>query len=421
VNWINTNISKIQKYITKKDRLTLGVIILLAINIGLGLGYFIDVKFFPKTEIFKNASASQIEKNELLNVELGVTLEEKEILDEIQKQNEQNFDLKTTASLTQSSITISSKIEEIKTKEDKPTIDQIQPPTPISTKVIEAKNVPNIENTIPQTSNSNISNIKSPNFTKTSAAEITDANGRKITYNLKRSGINAGYVWDTDIAELGQEHPFSFGINENESTYFPTQPKHIEQIIPAQNDCPNYVTTIQRQRNWLSFDKYGVEAPIQNGSFGDFYNYNNDGQINLNSEIQENPRDIANGNYESVPVQKLLKAGVVHLPISPAPGQVGNSYIIGHTSNFPQVRSAYNKIFKSFESKSRIGDEFTIWDHKCRQMTFRVFEAFAIGENDSSTAYQNMGSRRVVTLQGSILDANWQPTKRWLTRGELVE
>jgi Sortase domain/Capsule polysaccharide biosynthesis protein len=410
MNWINTNISNIQTYFNKKDYLILGIVILISINIGIGAGYFINTNYLAKPEISKNANANiysdQIAKNQILDVDLGITIEEQDILNQIQ--NEATVTATTVSS--QSSTSTQSKANEDKFREILAPKDPSQtnkPETPKQNTNVTATTVS------PQ--------INQPNLTKTSAAEINDANGRKITYNLKQFGINAGYVWDTDIAELGQNHPYSFGINDNQAAYFPTQPTHIEQIIPAQANCPNYSSTIQGQKNWLSFAKYGVEAPIINGSFGDFYNYNSDGQVNLNSEIQEDKNAIANGNYESVPVQKLLKAGVVHLPISPAPGQVGNSYIIGHTSNFPQVRSDYNKIFKPFESKSRAGDEFTIWDHKCRQMTFRVFEAFAIDEYDTATAYQNMGNRRVVTLQGSILDANWQPTKRWLTRAELVE
>jgi hypothetical protein len=418
VNWINTNISKIQTYFNKKDYLILGIVILLSVNIGLGAGFFIHTNYFSKPELFKNANASKITKDEILEVELGITIEEQAILDELQRQNESSQVTATTVS-PQSSSQISTKPDDSKFKEIEAPKDPTKPETkkPIIKIIAPAQGLAPQETGVSQET----SNTRPKTLIKTAPREINDANGRKITYNLKQFGINAGYIWDTDIAELGQNHPYSFGITDNQATYFPTPPKHIEQIIPTQDNCPDYSNTIQGQKNWLSFAKYGVEAPVVNGSFGDFYNYNSSGEINLNSEIQEDKNAIANGNYESVPVQKLLKAGVVHLPISPAPGQVGNSFIVGHTSNFPQVQSAYNKIFKPFESKSRVGDEFTIWDHKCRQMTFRVFEAFAIGEYDTATAYQNMGNRRVVTLQGSILDTNWQPTKRWLTRGELVE
>jgi hypothetical protein len=415
VSWINTNITKIQKYLTKKDYLVLGVIVLLATNLGLGLGFVVHGKISPQVDIYKNASASNGE-NEVLQVELGVTIEEQEILDQIQRQNNNPTPvIKTTSSSSISSNSTSkkneSKTEPPKVETKKPEIQVAQTAKPIEVingerpepKNIEALYQKNIEY---QQNGSN--------------QQITDIDGRKITYKLQQAGINTGFVWATDIRDLFQKQPYNSFVSEAIKAFLPSQPVPLDNIISASNNCPSG-SSIQGQKNWLSFSKYGVEAPIINGSFEDFYNYDSNGEINLNDPIQESKTAIANGNYESVPVQRLLKAGIVHLPISPAPGQVGNSYIIGHTSNFPQVRSLYNKIFKPFESKSRVGDEFTIWDHQCRQMTFRVYEAFAIGENDTATAYESVGNRRVVTLQGSILDANWQPTKRWLTRGELVQ
>jgi hypothetical protein len=415
VSWINTNIIKIQKYLTKKDYLILGVIVLLATNLGLGLGFVVHSKMSPQVDVYRNASAS-VGDNEILDVELGVTIEEQEILDQIQRQNNNPTPVIKTTSSSSISINFTSKKDESKTEPSKveakkPEIQDAQPAKPVEIinqtksepKIIEAPVAKNVE--YKQNGNNQ---------------QITDIDGRKISYKLQQAGINAGFVWATDIRDLFQKQPYSNFVNEAIKAFLPSQPTPLDNIIGASNNCPAG-GNIQGQKNWLSFAKYGVEAPIINGSFEDFYNYDNNGEINLSDPIQESKTAIANGNYESVPVQRLLKAGIVHLPISPAPGQVGNSYIIGHTSNFPQVRSLYNKIFKPFESKSRIGDEFTIWDHQCRQMTFRVYDAFAIGENDTATAYENVDNRRVVTLQGSILDANWQPTKRWLTRGELVQ
>jgi hypothetical protein len=56
-------------------------------------------------------------------------------------------------------------------------------------------------------------------------------------------------------------------------------------------------------------------------------------------------------------------------------------------------------------------------------MKFKVFEAITIRAEDTEIAYKSFGDRRVVTLQGSVLEivnGFLQPTKRWLTRGELV-
>ena len=256
--------------------------------------------------------------------------------------------------------------------------------------------------------------------------KIEDKYGRKITYLLQKSGVNAGFVWETDIGDLQQTVPFDHQFDKIIDEKSPKQPKPLDEIIAAPQDCPDTApySSIKQKKNWLEYPKYNIEAPLQNGSFQDFYNSNpKTGEVDLNRPIEEDKNALARGNYESVPVQKMLKNGVVRLPITPAPGQVGNSYIIGHTSNFPQVISEYNTIFKPIERNSKVGEEFFVWDHKCRKMKFVVFESLAIREEDVDTAYKNFGDRRVVTLQGSILElvnGYLEPTKRWLTRGELV-
>ncbi len=273
----------------------------------------------------------------------------------------------------------------------------------------------------PTISSSSITSSSSPE-----QAKIVDKYGRKITQLLKNSGINAGFVWETDIVDLQQTIPFDHEFDEAMDKKAPSQPQPLDEIIRAPKDCPITAPyeAIKEKKNWMTYPKYDIEAPLQNSSFQDFY-YSDPktGEVDLRRPIEEDKNAIARGNYESVPVQQMLKNGIVRLPITPSPGQIGNSYIIGHTSNFPQVMSNYNTIFKPIERTSKLGEEFYIWDHKCRKMKFVVFESLAIREEDVDTAYKNFGDRRVVTLQGSILElvnGYLEPTKRWLTRGELV-
>jgi hypothetical protein len=236
--------------------------------------------------------------------------------------------------------------------------------------------------------------------------------GQKITNYLKSFGYNLGYIWSTDLNKVDHKMPINTDINKEELDKKPTQPKNISEIIAKPLTCD--------RKNWFSFPKYNSDSPLNYASFQDMYYPDKNNFINLNNPIQESQAAINAGNYLSVPIQKLLIKGIVHLPESPHPGQVGNSYIVGHTSNFSQVRSDFNFVFKPFERKSQVGDEFFIWDSECRKMKFKVFEVVNILAEDINTAYKNYGDKRVVTLQGSILDANWQPTRRWLTRGELV-
>jgi Sortase domain len=178
-------------------------------------------------------------------------------------------------------------------------------------------------------------------------------------------------------------------------------------------------------KEFLIYPEYNINVPLVYSRLQDFFESDSNGNLKRDSNNQfipivENKDEVAKGNYESVPVQKLLKNGVVHTAYSVNPGEVGNSYIVGHSSNFSSVQSPYNYIFKPLEKRSKVGEEFIIYDKDGRELKFKVFEVLEIQAEDTKTAYKDFGDRRIVTLQTSILDANFQPTKRWLTRGELV-
>ncbi len=260
-----------------------------------------------------------------------------------------------------------------------------------------------------------ISSSSSVSSTIISSSSITprDNAGYLITEKVKKLGIDSGFISSKVIEELGQKSPID--PNEAKTVEKFTEPKLLSDIIKAPEKC--------EKKNWLSYPKFNVEANLQNQSFDEFFEKDSEGKNNFDKPIQEKQSDINAGNYESVPIQRLLKTGIVHMPITPQPGEVGNSYIVGHTSNFASVKSEYNTIFKPFESKSEVGDEFFIFDHKCRKLKFKVLEVKAIKSAEIVEAYKTFGDKRVTTLQGSILEyvnGYLEPTKRWLTRGELV-
>lgn len=51
-----------------------------------------------------------------------------------------------------------------------------------------------------------------------------------------------------------------------------------------------------------------------------------------------------------------LKNGLVHYPGTALPGDIGTSYISGHSSNVPWIKSQYNKVFSSLD---KLGDNET--------------------------------------------------------------
>jgi Sortase domain len=262
-----------------------------------------------------------------------------------------------------------------------------------------------------------------------------DAAGLEITNSLRNKlNLNMGFIWSDHLEALNQEIPVeikeknikieSTKKNLIEYKNFPFEVKRLKDLV-AKPEKPE-------KTNWLSFPNYNIEAPLVFASFQDFFEQDPSKPKNIvefTKPIQEDKAEIARGNYESVPVQKLLRGGVVHLPFSTYPGELGHSFIVGHSSNFSSVESNYNTIFKPIERTSKPGDIFYIYDYEGRKMKFEIFEAIEILEADVNTAYRNFPNNefpdkdRVVTLQGSILETvngRLEPTKRWLTRGQLV-
>ncbi len=237
-----------------------------------------------------------------------------------------------------------------------------------------------------------------------------DLAGNQLTDQLLRNGYNMGFIFSQPLLDLGMKLPVKSDSRDINTQIL--QPKPLDDIVARPADPAK-----AEKRNLLEYPKYNITAPIKYASFEDLFDANADGTIKFDSDPGKK-----NDGLET-PVQIKLKDGIVHTAFSAMPGEVGNSYIVGHTSNFDSVKSDYNKIFKPLESTSQPGEEFYIWDNYGRKLKFVVFDAVAIKEADVETAYKNFGDKRVVTLQGSILETvngYLQPTKRWLTRGELV-
>lgn len=178
--------------------------------------------------------------------------------------------------------------------------------------------------------------------------------------------------------------------------------------------------------NLLVYPKYDIRVPIIYTEPADFYYKKADGSVDYSRPID--PSVLSPYESTQIPLQVKLRDGVVHLspevyPTSVLPGEIGNAYIVGHSSNYNWVQSNYNEIFKPIEQRSQPGEEFIIYDQFGRELKFKVFDAALIRYDNTEEAFRLYDDRRVVTLQTSVL--TWQggvlkPTHRWLTRGELV-
>ena len=247
----------------------------------------------------------------------------------------------------------------------------------------------------------------------TGSSVLIDKTGRDITEALRRAGYNLGFISSDAFVDLGFYDP-----ENQEKILVPEveRPLTLDDLV-ARPASPQYV-------NFLRYPQYNINVPLIYSSLEDLFNVrpNCDRGTDPQGCLDfSSPRD--NGPTDS-PIQRKLQDGVVHIAFTPMPGETGNSYIVGHSSNYSWVPSAYNSVFKPLERKSQPGEEFIIYDRFGRELRFRVFETLEILESDTATAYQNYPDKRVVTLQTSILEfvpgRGFMPTKRWLTRGELI-
>lgn len=222
---------------------------------------------------------------------------------------------------------------------------------------------------------------------------------------IQQQLIDAGY-------NLGQGNasPNNPPASSSSVAQQPEGPLPLEKVVPK--------PTSPQFRSEIVFARLKIRAPIQYSKLDDIFEKNPDGSVNFIKQIEENSKDTS---HLSTPVQRLLTKGVVHMAFSPLPGQVGNSYVVGHSSNYQNVRSDYNYVFKELD-KAKNDDVFIVYDQDGRELRFKVFESVPIDAKDSTTAYKSFDNRRVVTLQASILEnvnGRLEPTKRRLVRGEL--
>jgi len=94
-------------------------------------------------------------------------------------------------------------------------------------------------------------------------------------------------------------------------------------------------------------------------------------------------------------IQNALKFGVVHYPGTAEPGEVGNVFLTGHSSNLPWVDSNYNAVF-ALLPRLAIGDEYSVF-YRGSLHRYRVTERFEVSPKDVSVLAQP-NDQRMSTL-----------------------
>ncbi len=85
-------------------------------------------------------------------------------------------------------------------------------------------------------------------------------------------------------------------------------------------------------------------------------------------------------------IQEYLKGGVGHYPNTALPGEIGNVFITGHSSNYPWAGGNYNYVFASLD-KLKDGDQIIIYFNN-RKFIYEVYDKIVVSPNERSVLAQ---------------------------------
>ena len=114
--------------------------------------------------------------------------------------------------------------------------------------------------------------------------------------------------------------------------------------------------------------------------------------------------------------QEALAGGVVHYPGSALPGEVGNAYIFGHSSDYVWSKGKYKTVFASLP-EIQMGDEIYVSDASGKGFIYKVRASFVAKADEVSLLSQETNGGKILTLQTS-----WPlgtALKRWIVRAEI--
>jgi LPXTG-site transpeptidase (sortase) family protein len=115
--------------------------------------------------------------------------------------------------------------------------------------------------------------------------------------------------------------------------------------------------------------------------------------------------------------QAALATGVVHFPETAKPGEFGNVYLFGHSSDYAWSKGAYKTVF-ALLTKIQPGTEILVSDSVGDLFTYKVKEAFVAGSKDVKYLSQEKYEKKLLTLQTSYPIGT--ALKRYIVRAEIL-
>jgi len=110
------------------------------------------------------------------------------------------------------------------------------------------------------------------------------------------------------------------------------------------------------------------------------------------------PIRVPSSNRE-IDIQLALQDGVAHLLNTAKIGEVGNAYIVGHSSDYFFALGNYKNVFAKLP-QIKIDDQIRVTSDG-RELIFKVIKTSIVSPNDISVLSQNTNNLRLITLQTS--------------------
>lgn len=115
--------------------------------------------------------------------------------------------------------------------------------------------------------------------------------------------------------------------------------------------------------------------------------------------------------------QERLQKGVVHYPGTVLPGEYGNCYIFGHSSDYPWTKGEYKAVFALLPNV-QTGDLVTVTGPDGKVFTYAVTASFQASANATELLSQGDRQNRLLTLQTSYPLGT--ALRRWIVQAEMI-
>lgn len=116
--------------------------------------------------------------------------------------------------------------------------------------------------------------------------------------------------------------------------------------------------------------------------------------------------------------QKALIDGVVQYPGTAKIGEVGNTYIFGHSSDFAFSKGNYKTVFALLPN-IELGSEVLVSNDQERTFKYKVYQKFVAKKTDVHLLDQNTNGKSILTLQTSYPVGT--ALQRYIVKAEYVE